>query len=184
MSNRDKIPDLSVVIAIADVEETVGRDVRRLAEHLKSQGIAFEIVAADDGSRDNSWAVLALLQAAIPELRLLPGSAGRAFIRGVAEANGRTVVLWDASRAGALPLAAFGWALSRIASGKHAVILRGRCVVADRLGALAALIGATGRGDLWERSFERRAAHLDLDVVGTRPRRPGLLAPVLRFLAA
>lgn len=188
MSNRTSTtaPALSVVVTIRDVEESVGRDVRRVAIHLRSCGAAFEIVAVNDGSRDNSWALLTLLAAELPELRLVPGDmSGRPFIRGVAEARGRHVVLWEADRTGALPLPALGWALSRVSAGKDAVVLRGRCIVADRLGALPAVIQARGRGDLYERSFERSAADLDVQVVGLRPpRKPGLLGPVLRFLAA
>jgi hypothetical protein len=188
MSNRVRTiaPELAVVVTIRDVEESVGRDVRRVAAHLRSQGADFEIVAVNDGSRDNSWALLTLLAGEVPELRLVPGDmAGRAFMRGIAEARGRHVVLWEADRTGALPLQALGWALSRVSGGKAAVVLRGRCIVADRLGALPALIQSRGRGDLYERAFERSAADLDVEVVGLRPaRKPGILAPVLRFLAA
>jgi hypothetical protein len=87
---------------------------------------------------------------------------------------------------GAAPLAALGWALARLGAGRDAIVFRGRCVVARRLRALAAIVRAAGRGDVYEWSFERAARDLRVDVVGLRgrARRPGLLEPVLRFLAA
>lgn len=181
------LPQLSVVVAVRDVEETVGRDVRRLALHLRAQGLSFEIVAVNDGSRDTSLALLRLVAAELPELRIVTGDAsGRAFRRGFIEARGQALALWEAHR-GPFPLAAVAWALSRLAAGKHAVVLRGRCVIGDRLACASVVSRLTGRGDLLERSFERHAAGLDLAVVGARTGdfwTGGLLAPVLRFLAA
>ena len=57
--------------------------------------------------------------------------------------------------------------------------------MARRLPALSAIARARGRGAFFERSFEREALGLSLEVIGA-PRRAtrGLLAPVLRFLAA
>src|SRR4051812_50192146 len=105
---------LSVVIAVREAEETIGRDVRRIAEHLRAAGRPFEILAVNDGCCDNSLSVLRLVAAQVPEMRLCPGdSAGRAFIRGTAEAHGTAVALLDA-RFGSLPLGPLGWALSRL----------------------------------------------------------------------
>ena len=181
---RPTSPALSVVIAVRDAEETIGRDVRQMAQHLRAAGVSFEILAVNDGCCDNSLAVLRLMTEQVPELRLCAGDArGRAFIRGASEAEGQSVALVD-SADGSLPLATLGWALSRL-DRRDAIIFRGRCVLGRRLAALPAIIRARGRGDLFERSFERAAQNLTLDVVGTRPRAmAGLLAPVLRFLAA
>lgn len=179
-------PAVSIVLAVREAEETIGRDVRQMAQHLRASGISFEILALNDGCCDNSLAVLRLLTAQVPELRLCAGDArGRAFIRGAAEAMGQVVVLVEPGD-GALPLAALSWAISRLERSTDAVIFRGRCVVARRLPALPAIIRARGRGNLFERSFERTAAGLAVEIVGTRPRPTagGLLAPVLRFLAA
>jgi glycosyltransferase involved in cell wall biosynthesis len=176
---------LSVVVAVREAEETIGRDVRRIADHLRATGRPFEILAINDGCCDNSLAVLRLLASQVPELRLCAGdAAGRAFIRGAAEAQGATIALLDSS-GGSLPLGPLGWALSRLERGADAIVFRGRCIMGRRLVCLAAIARAWGRGDLFERSFERNARGLSVEVVGTRPRRPGgLLAPVLRFLAA
>ncbi|MES1166039.1 MAG: glycosyltransferase [Verrucomicrobiota bacterium] len=179
--------DISVVLSVRDDEDLVGHQVRTIATHLRSLRLVFEIVAINDGSRDNSLAILALLSARLPELRLVRASAaGRAFLRGAAEARGAVVVLCDASRP--LCLGPLGWALGRLAAGREAVILRGRYIVARRLLALPIIVRATGPGLLFERVFEQRARDLGIDVVGSRPAETGgvarFLAPVLRFLAA
>jgi len=182
--NVSTSPSLSVVIAVREAEETIGRDVRQMAQHLMAAGVSFEVLAVNDGCCDNSLAVLKLLASQVPELRLCAGDArGRAFIRGASEAQGQTIALVDAAD-GSLPLAALGWAMSRL--DRHdAIVFRGRCVLGRRLATLPAIVRARGRCDLFERSFERAAQSLTVDVVGTRTRPvSGLLAPVLRFLAA
>jgi hypothetical protein len=178
---------LSVVLCFRDDEDVVGHRVRNIATHLESLKRTFEIVAVNDGSRDNSLAILELLSAQVPELRILRADlAGRAFLRGTSEACGDVVVLCEATRP--LFLGALGWALGRLSAGREAVILRGRYIVARRLLALPVIVRATGPGLLFEQVFEQRARDLGIDVVGSRPvDRRGvtrLLGPVLRFLAA
>lgn len=175
---------LSVVLAVREAEETVGRDVRRIAEHLRAQGMRFEILGVNDGCRDNSLAVLRLCEGDVPELRLLAADvAGRAFIRGTAEARGDVVALADLGR-GSFPLAALGWALARIEAGCDAVVFRSRCIVAERLACIPAIVRSIGRGDLFEWSFARSARDLTVEFVGRRARRPGLIEPMLRLFAA
>ena len=178
-------PEISVVMAVRDDEERVGHQLRGVAAHLRSLGRSFEILVVNDGSRDNSLSIARLLCAQMPELRLVTrNSAGRAFLRGASEARGAILVLLEAHRASSL--APLGWALSRLAAGREAVILRGRYVVARRLLALPIIVRASGPGILFEHVFERRAEELGIDVVGSRPKRvpPLFLRPVLRFLAA
>jgi hypothetical protein len=178
-------PEISVVLAVGNDEDRVGHQIRSLASHLGRLGLAFEIVAVNDGSTDNSLSIATLLALTVPELRVLARNvAGRAFLRGTSEARGAVVVLLSTSRAASL--APLGWALSRLAAGREAVILRGRYIVARRLMALPVIVRASGPGLFFESLFERRAQDLGIDVVGSRPKRPTplLLRPVLRFLAA
>jgi hypothetical protein len=178
-------PEISVVLAFGNAEDRVGHQIRRVASHLRRLRVAFEILGVNDGSSDNSVSIAALLAAEVPELRVLSRNvAGRAFLRGASEARGGVVVLLEASRT--VSLAPLGWALSRLAAGREAVILRGRYIVARRLMALPVIVRASGPGLLFEPIFERRAQELGVDVVGSRPKRPTplLLRPVLRFLAA
>jgi hypothetical protein len=178
-------PEISVVLAVRNDEERVGHQIRSVARHLRELGRSFEILTVNDASSDNSISIATLLAGEIPELRILPRNvAGRAFLRGTAEARGAVVVLMEARRVASL--APLGWALSRIAAGREAVILRSRYIVARRLLALPVIVRASGPGLLFEHVFERRAQELGVDVVGSRPKRPMplLLRPVLRFLAA
>ena len=184
-STKAVAPEVSVVLAVRNVEDTVGCSVKRVVQHLRSLHVPFEVVAVNDGSWDTSFAVLRLLAAEVPELRLIEKDvSSRAFVRGAAEARGAHVVLMDAS---AVPssLAPLGWSLSRLAQGTEAVVVRGRYVAARRLPSLPAIARARGRTDAFERAFEREARELRCEVVGTA-RRPsgGLLAPVWRLLAA
>ena len=183
---RSNAPEISVVLAVRDDEERIGHHVNAVAAHLRALGRVFEIVAVNDGSRDNTLPMLELLTARVPELRVIRASAaGRAFMRGAAEANGNVVILMEAARA--ISLAPLGWALSRLAAGRDVVIFRGRYVVARLRPVLPVIARASGPGVLFERVFERRAQALQMDVVGSRPASSGatarLLAPVLRFLA-
>jgi hypothetical protein len=178
-------PSISVVIAVGDHEDSIGHVIRSVATHLGRLGRSFEILAVNAGSGDNSLSIANILGGSMPELHVLSReSGGRPFLRGSSEARGDVIVLLDAGRPASL--APLGWALSRIAAGRDAVVLRGRYVVARRLAALPVIVRASGPGLLFEAVFERRAQELGIDVVGTRPRRPMplLLRPVLRFLAA
>ena len=65
------VPDLSFVISFRDNEDQIGHQVRAIAAHAAAMGLGFEILAVNDGSRDNSLSVLELVGARIPELRIL-----------------------------------------------------------------------------------------------------------------
>ena len=180
-----RMPELSVVIAVGNHEDSIGHEIRSVAAHLGRLGRAFEILAVNNGSSDNSFSIVNILAGSIPELRVLGReSSGRPFLRGASEARGDVVVLLDAGKR--VSLAPLGWALSRLGAGRDAVVLRGRYLVARRLAALPVIVRASGPGLLFEAVFERRAQELGIDVVGSRPRSPMplLLRPVLRFLAA
>src|SRR5574337_475403 len=86
--------DVSVILPFGDDEEAVGIAVRRTAEHLRGLGVAFEILAIDEDSGDNSHAVLALLRAEVPELRVThaPGR-GRGIDVGAARAQGTLLLV-------------------------------------------------------------------------------------------
>jgi glycosyltransferase involved in cell wall biosynthesis len=179
-------PSISVVVAFGDHEQSIGHVIRSVADHLRRRGRPFEILAVNAGSSDNSVAIAQVLEASVvPELRVLARDcSGRAFLRGAGEARGDVLVLLEAGKR--VSLAPLGWALSRLAAGRDAVVLRGRYVVARRIPALPVIVRASGPGVLFEAVFERRAQELGIDVVGSRARRPTplLLRPVLRFLAA
>jgi glycosyltransferase involved in cell wall biosynthesis len=183
----DDFCELSVIVAVRDVEETIGRDVRDLAAELRGRGIRFEILAVSDGSRDTSLTLLRLLGDEIPELSVLGlARGGRAFRRAIAQATGRAVLLWEADGRTALPLALLGWALAQLARST-AVVVRGRFVLAKRLPALPILLELAGRWDDYDARFERLAARqgMTLEISGPRRRHRGrrLIAPMLRILS-
>ena len=187
MVGKNHAIGLSVIVAVRDVEDSIGRDVRALAARLRARGIAFEILAASDGSCDTSLTLLRFLCAEIPELSVVGlVRSGRAFRRAVAHAQGDAVLLWEADRGAAFPHSVLGWALSRL-TRKAAVIVRGRFVLANRMRALSILLETSGRWKDYEARFERQAVNLglDLEIVGQRPRRRRLhlWAPVLRILS-
>lgn len=180
-------PEISVVLAVNDDEERIGHQVKAIACHLNSLERSFEIIAVNNGSRDNSLSILELLAARLPELRVMHAAVGgRAFLRGAEQAAGTLLILMEANRRAAL--APIGWALSCLAAGRDAVILRDRYVVARLRPVLPVLARASGPGLLFESVFERRGQALGLDVIGSRAVHKGatslLLSPVLRFLAA
>jgi hypothetical protein len=185
VSQHAHSPELSVVGAVGDQEDSIGHLIRNVASHLSRLGRSFEILVVNAGCKDNSLSIASVLAASMPEVEVLARDvAGRAFLRGTSEARGEIVVLLDASKPASLaPLA---WALSRLATGRDAVVLRGRYIVARRLAVLPVVVRAGGPGVLFEPVFESRAQELGVDIVGSRPRRPVplLLRPVLRFLAA
>jgi len=184
-----KAPELSLLIAFSDCEESVGREIQCAAAHLRALGRPFEIVAVNDGSKDNSVAVLQLLGASVPEMRLIcRDCTGRAFARAVAEARGALFVLASCSgRAGLGPWAGLGWGLSRLQAGHEAVVFRSRYILARRqscAGRLSKLRGSSVPYVRFERAFEREAFDLAVAVVGgTRMRHRPNVARALFSLA-
>ena len=171
MAGKNHATRLSVIVAVRDVEDSIGRDVRSMAAHLRQRGLVFEILAASDGSRDTSLTLLRLLCSEIPELSVVGlARSGRAFRRVVAHAQGEAVLLWEADRGAVFPHAVLGWALSRLAR-KAAVIVRGRFVLANRMRVLPILLETSGHWDDYEARFERQASALglDLEIVGQIP---------------
>jgi glycosyltransferase involved in cell wall biosynthesis len=62
-------PVVSVLVPAKDEAENLPEFVRQCAEALPALGVPFEVVVVDDGSRDNTAAVLATLEGEHPFLR-------------------------------------------------------------------------------------------------------------------
>jgi glycosyltransferase involved in cell wall biosynthesis len=91
--------DLSVVIPIKNEAASLVELVREFTETLSTWGRSFELIVVDDGSSDESFAILAKLQAADPRLRVIRFRRNfgqtAAFAAGFAHARGRLIVTSD-----------------------------------------------------------------------------------------
>ncbi len=71
MPSGQRAPDsISVVLPAYNEEAIIERTVHHVADVLRRQASAFEIIVSNDGSRDNTASVLAQLQAKEPQLHL------------------------------------------------------------------------------------------------------------------
>lgn len=149
--------DVSVVLPFGDDEEALGIAVKRTAEYLRGLGLAFEILAIDEDSGDNSHAVLALLRGEVPELRVThaPGK-GRGVDVGAQRAQG-TLLLVSTPDVAAASLDGVGEAVRRLlAQESDAEVALGRYSIARRVRALAAFRGAKLVGAAMHRRLAKR----------------------------
>ena len=149
--------DVSVILPFGDDEEAVGIAVRRTAEHLRGLGLHFEILAIDEDSGDNSHAVLALLRAEVPELRVTHASGrGRGVDAGAARAQGTLLVVATPAVAAA-SLDGMGDACRRLLGGSgDAEVALARYTVAHRVRSLVAFRGARLIGPQMHRRLAKR----------------------------
>jgi glycosyltransferase involved in cell wall biosynthesis len=92
-------PDLSIVIPIRNEAAALPELHRELTENLSASGRSYEIIIVDDGSTDESFQILAALQAADPRLRVIRFRRNfgqtAAFAAGFDHARGRLIVTSD-----------------------------------------------------------------------------------------
>lgn len=167
--------EISIVVPFGDDEESIGNAVQRLAAHLRPLELPFEILAVDEDSGDNSHAVLALMRAQVPELRVIhaPGR-GRGAEAGASRAQGRLLWIIDPDNAVG-NLAPATLAIQQVRDGEvDAVVVHDHYVVANRVRALPALAGLRGNRDARRRRLARRMAarglRLDVHAPPTPPR--------------
>lgn len=170
--------DASIILPFADDEETIGVAVKRIAERFRGLGLGFEVLAVDEDSGDNSHAVLALIRAEVPEVRVTHAAGrGRGVAAGAARAQGAVVVIVTPTAAAAA-LDGVSDACRRVLAGQsEAEIHLGGYTVAHRLRSQAALARARLAGDGLHRRLVRRLQLHGLDVrvsgpSGTTARRP------------
>lgn len=176
--------DVSVILPFGDDEEAVGIAVKRTAEHLRALSVSFEILAIDEDSGDNSHAVLALLRAEVPEVRVThaPGR-GRGVDVGVARAQG-SLLLISTPDVAAASLDGAGDAIRRLRGGEgDAEVALGRYTVVHRLRAITALRGVRLIGAAMHRRLGKRLQLRQLSVRLTGPTGVGVSAAVGRLRA-
>jgi len=93
------LPEISVVVPMRNESPNVERLYRDVTASLTAFGRAYEIVAIDDGSRDDTFQLLARLQAADPRVRVIRFRRNfgqtAAFAAGFKYARGRYIVTAD-----------------------------------------------------------------------------------------
>src|SRR5262245_17998103 len=88
---RPHVPDVdvTVVMRVFDDEERIGHVLRRVTQHLRGLGLSFELLLVDEGSGDNTLAVVALVRSSIPELEVLHTVPQQGYVTGSQAARGR-----------------------------------------------------------------------------------------------
>jgi glycosyltransferase involved in cell wall biosynthesis len=96
------IPELSVVIPVLNESPNIEDLYNELTTTLVAGGRSYEIIIIDDGSTDDTFAKLAVLQSRDPHLRIIRFRRNfgqtAAFAAGFAFARGRLVVTADGDR--------------------------------------------------------------------------------------
>lgn len=127
-------------------------------ELFRDRGVAFEIVAVDEGSGDNSHAMLALLRHEIPELRI---EVGRGYSIGSASAKSETLVLVDVEAAGLGICPSVFASIERVSQGEVDMYLVDEELLVGRTKAIIDLIASSSswrahtERDLYNRGRER-----------------------------
>lgn len=166
--------DVSAILLFRDDEEIIGTAIEHTVRYLGERGMSFEFIAVDADSHDNSVAILSLLRARYPSLRVVVAPNPAHVHEHVARlAQGR--VLWFFEPASALSSAqSFAQRHERVAGGDTDVILASdRSVVAERGRMLRALRGLRGHGRHLPRGLAMRARVAGLRVETSRFSRPG-----------
>lgn len=100
MSNLVPCVDLSIVVPAYNEEHRIAPTLDRLHAFLSAQPLRYEIVVVDDGSRDETCAVVEQAASRIANLRLVRQSPnagkGAAVRRGMLAARGQIRVMCDA----------------------------------------------------------------------------------------
>lgn len=92
--------DISIVIPLFNEEESLPELTSWIHRVCKPMQVAYEIIFVDDGSRDNSWAVINSLAATNPEIKAIKFrrnyGKSAALNEGFQAASGRCVITMDA----------------------------------------------------------------------------------------
>ncbi len=136
---------LSVVVPVRDEEASIEPLVAEIDAALADQGLAFEIVYVDDGSRDGTPLALARAARRHPRLRVLR----------LAESCGQSTAMWLGVRAARHP-----WVVTLDGDGQNDPSDIPRLLQALRPGGPALVVGwRQRRRDGWLRRFSSRVAN-------------------------
>jgi glycosyltransferase involved in cell wall biosynthesis len=88
-------PQISIVIPVYNEEAILEAAVKDLVDRLREVGFSYELILAENGSRDRTVALAEELSARFPQVRsfsLGEPNYGKALRRGILEARGETVI--------------------------------------------------------------------------------------------
>lgn len=116
--------ELSLIIPAFNEAQRIGPTLRRAHRFLAARPARFEIIVVDDGSTDDTVALVTALAAELPGLRVLFSPAnrgkGHAVRRGMLAATGRTRLFCDAD--GSTPIEELDPLLRALAAGADIAI--------------------------------------------------------------
>lgn len=119
--NPEDLVDLSVVVPAYNEAQRIGSTLDRIGEYLAASGRTWEVLVVDDGSRDDTLAVVGERCSRHPEMRALPlgvnRGKGAAVRHGVLSSRGKVVLFSDADLS--TPIEELEKLLSRIQEGHH-----------------------------------------------------------------
>jgi glycosyltransferase involved in cell wall biosynthesis len=142
--------DLSVIIPAFNEQERIAPTLRDLAAFLAPRGVSFELLVVDDGSTDDTAAVVESLRFEIAELRCVRSAPnrgkGHAVRVGMLEAAGAFRVMIDAD--GSIPATELPALLEPILDGDAQLALGSRYLASSR---------ADIAQPVWRRAWSRLA---------------------------
>ena len=122
----DDEPYLSIVIPAYNEEVRIVPTIGAIASHVSGLGFTWELIVADDGSKDQTAALVDSLEMA--NLRVLRASAnggkGRAVQRGMLAARGRYILFDDADNS--TPIEELGKLLSKLVHDDYDIAVGSR----------------------------------------------------------
>ncbi len=146
-SDGEHLTGVSIVIPVYNESERIARSLEAVADFLDRSVIDAEVIVADDGSTDETRAIVAALAGRFRDLRVLAlphGGKARAVLAGLAEATKPVIGFMDADLA--TPLPNLHVALDRLASGADVAI-------GSREGSGSSRIGEPGYRHVMGRVF-------------------------------
>ena len=100
MNERQATPQYSIVIPAYNEAQRLGATLDRVVEYVQAKKMSAEILAVNDGSRDNTAAIVGSCAARNPIVRLIenPGNRGKGYSvrNGMLHARGRVLLFSDA----------------------------------------------------------------------------------------
>ena len=140
--DESRLADMAkAAVAVADSlrrEHATGewRDPSREREEACGGDLGDELLALDEGSRDNTMAVLSLLHAKLPQLRTIQAlEPGTAVMRAARAARGRVWMIIDAP----FDIEHARWAARQVFCGDQAAVVPGEVLAVRRNVGQAAL---------------------------------------------